>query len=234
MNIDSVLIRAKAAIPIAPPQQVFLPLTYDIQAGKLICFLGPRFSILNTYLQLLAGLTEPAEGEIQYFIESQPIDFPHIAYLNYNSTLLSVLNGIENVRLPALYHQLGSEKKIGQKVTELLNEINYGADHTLLPSFMSNLQKRHLLIARALMLNPQILFIENPFDGLELAEATILGDYLATLVQNKKMTVITSNAHLAFVEHHSQQIIYAAEQAFHFFTEWAHFLKYKHHHRLKF
>jgi ABC-type multidrug transport system ATPase subunit len=232
--INRTLISAKMAVPVAAMQSLFLPFSYDICAAQLICFLGPHFSKLNRYLQMLAGLSEPYSGEVIHFLSEKPIDFPHIAYLNYNSTLLSVLNGVDNVSLPALYHQFGSQEQIDRKVNNLLQEMNYGADHTLLPAFMSNLQKRHLLIARAIMLEPQIVFIENPFDGLELAEASILGDYLATLVKNKNMTVITSNAHLDFVEHHSQQIIYAAEQEFHFFSQWDHFLHYKQCHRLKF
>ncbi len=230
---STILIRAENAIPLASRQQDFFPLTHDILANELICFLGARFSVLNLYLQMLAGIHKPYAGEISHFV-SHTTHFPVIAYLNYNSALLSVLSGIENVKLPALYHQLGSKDDIDLKVAALLAEIDYDANHHLLPAFMSGLQKRHLLIARAIMLEPKILFIENPFAGLELAEATILGDYLATLVKNKHMTVITSNAHLDFVEHHGQKIIYATADKFEFFTQWEHFLLYKQQHRLKF
>jgi NitT/TauT family transport system ATP-binding protein len=231
---NPLLIRAKNAIPLATDQQDFLPLSYDVLANQLICFLGSRFSVLNIYLQMLAGIHKPYSGDVTHFVAQCSAHFPVIAYLNYNSTLLSVLPGVENVKLPALYHQLGSKEQIDLKVTALLAEMDYGADHTLLPAFMSGLQKRHLLIARAIMLDPKIVFIENPFAGLELAEATILGDYLATLVKNKQMTVITSNAHLDFVEHYAQQIIYAAADKFEFFSQWDSFLDYKQQHRLKF
>ncbi len=230
----SVLIRAKQALPVAANQQDFFPLSCDILSNQLICFLGARFSVLNIYLQMLAGIHKPYSGDVSHFVTQCSARFPVIAYLNYNSTLLSVLSGLENVKLPALYHQLDSKEQIDLKAVALLEEMNYGADHSLLPAFMSGLQKRHLLIARAIMLEPKILFIENPFAGLELAEATILGDYLATLVKNKQMTVITSNAHLDFVEHYGQQIIYAAADHFEFFSQWQSFLVYKQQHRLKF
>ena len=233
MTNNLALISAKNAIPQSERQYCFPPLTYDIHKAQLICFLGTRFSILNCYLQMLAGLIEPVSGDVVHFV-AESKHFPCMAYLSYNSTLLSVLNGLENVKLPALYHQLYAKNEIDRRVDALLAEMDYGADHTMLPAFMSMLQKRHLLIARAIMLEPKVLFIENPFSALELAEAAILGDYLATLVKNKQMTVITSNAHLDFVEHYAQQIVYAAEPEFHFFNQWDCFLEYKQRHRLKF
>jgi len=230
----TILIRAKAAIPFADNPEDFPPLTYDIYPAQLTCFLGARFSILNRYLRLLAGIEKTYSGEVLHFLCPFQSHFPHVAYLNCHSTLLSVLSGIENVKLPALYHQLGTREKVESKAFELLNEMQYGADHSILPAFMSMLQKRHLLIARAIMLEPKVLFIENPFTGLELAEMAILADYLASLVKQKNITVITSNAHLDFVEHYAQQIIYVTEQAFHFFTHWHTFWEYKQQHRLKF
>jgi ABC-type multidrug transport system ATPase subunit len=232
------IIRANAAAPFPGQKQALPPLTCEIHAASLVCFLGQRFKVLNLYLQMLAGLTQERSGHVEHFVTQHVTPahshFPGIAYLNYNSTLLSVLNGLENVKLPALYHQLGNREEIDRQARELLNELQYNADHTILPPFMTMLQKRHLLIARALMLAPQVLFIENPFAGLELEEAAILGEYLARLVKNKQITLITSNANLDFVEHYAGQIIYATEQEFHFFQQWQSFSDYKQLNRLKF
>lgn len=238
MKNSAALICAHAAIPCCDSKQVLLPLTCQISTGSLVCFLGQRFRTLNIYLQMLAGLTEPESGVVEHFVEPQVTPahshFPGIAYLDYNSALLSVLNGLENVKLPALYHQLGTRQQIESQAQALLHELQYDANHKLLPAFMTMLQKRHLLIARALMLKPQVLFIENPFAGLELEEAAILGQYLATLVKNKNITLVTSNANLDFVEHYAEQIIYATAQDFQFFQQWQDFSHYKQQNLLKF
>jgi NitT/TauT family transport system ATP-binding protein len=238
MKSSTVLINAEAAIPFMGHQPILPPLTCQIYANSLVCFLGQRFSILNIYLHMLAGMNPPDAGKVEHFVREQVSpttkDFPVIAYLNYNSSLLSVLNGIENVKLPALYHQLGSKEQIEAQVYALLSELDYGANHKALPAFMSMLQKRHLLIARAIMLQPQLLFIENPFSDLELEEAGILGRYLADLVQHKNMTIITSNASLDFVEDYAEQIIYATPDDFQFFYQWEAFFQYKRLNRLKF
>ena len=238
MKNQTTLIRTTAAIPYSKEKTLLPPLTCEIKASSLVCFLGQRFKVLNVYLHLLAGLTDTRFGEVEHFVEPQITvahsHFPSIAYLDYNSTLLSVLNGLENVKLPALYHQLGTREQIDQKAQDLLNELQYDADHKILPAFMSMLQKRHLLVARALMLKPQMLFIENPFDGLELEEAAILGEYLARVVKTKQITLVTSHANLDFVEHYADQIVYATEQDFQFFQTWQSFSDYKQLHRLKF
>jgi ABC-type multidrug transport system ATPase subunit len=232
------LICANAAIPFSEEKTAFPPLTCQIEERSLVCFLGQRFNILNLYLETLAGLTEPDSGTVEHFIREQststPSHFPPIAYLSHHSALLSVLNGLENVKLPALYHQLGSREEIEKQAEALINELKYQADYKVLPAFMTMLRKRHLLIARALMLKPQVLFIENPFTGLEIEEATLLGDYLGSLVQNKNLTLITSNATLEFVEHYAKQIIYTTADDFHFFNDWQSFFAYKQLNRLKF
>lgn len=238
MKNASALICAHAAVPSYESQRFLPALTCQINSASLVCFLGQRFRTLNIYLQMLAGLIETNSGDVEHFVNQQITPahshFPGIAYLNYNSALLSVLNGIDNVKLPALYHQLGSRAQVEQQAYDLLNELQYGANHTILPAFMPMLQKRHLLIARALMLKPQVLFIENPFADLELEEAAILGPYLASLVKNKNLTLVTSNANLNFVEHYAEQIIYATDQDFQFFQQWQSFFHYKQQNMLKF
>lgn len=238
MKNTTALICAQAAVPYCEDKPFLPALTCQINAASLVCFLGQRFRTLNIYLQMLAGLIEPESGAVEHFVEPQVTPahshFPGIAYLDYNSALLSVLNGLENVKLPALYHQLGTRQQIDDQAQALLNELQYDANHKVLPAFMTMLQKRHLLIARALMLKPQVLFIENPFAGLELEEATILGQYLTTLVKNKNITLVTSNANLDFVEHYGEQIIYATDQDFQFFQQWQDFSDYKQRNLLKF
>lgn len=238
MKKPTTLIYAHAAVPCCEKQILLPPLTCQINAANVVCFLGQRFRTLNLYLQMLAGLTEPELGVIEHFVEQRETPahshFPGIAYLDCNSALLSILNGLENVKLPALYHQLGTRQEIENQAQTLLGELQYDGNHALLPAFMPMLQKRHLLIARALMLKPQVLFIENPFADLELEEAAILGDYLARLVKEKAITVITSNAHLDFVEHCAEQIIYATAADFQFFQHWQDFWHYKQQNRLKF
>jgi ABC-type multidrug transport system ATPase subunit len=230
MKDKAVLIQAISAIPYFDLLPLQAPLSCEINAASLVCLLGERYSLTNAYMQMLAGTHEPYAGSINHLdsllnscVHSK---CPAIAYLYDNSTLLSVLNGIDNVKVPALYHQLESTKQIDKEVDALLGELEYGANHRLLPAFMDTLQKRHLLIVRAIVLKPGILCIENPFSGLDREQARVFGEYLASLVKNKNITVITSNANFSFVQNYADQIIYLTSANVHIFKHWETFFRY--------
>ena len=230
MNDKAALIQAFSAIPYSDPQQPSMPLSCEISATGLVCLLGQQFSVINAYMQMLAGANEPYTGSIDFadslLNDSDKNNCPAIAYLYHNSALLSYLNGIDNVKVPALYHQLASTTEIDKEVYALIGEFEYGANHLILPAFMSTLQRRHLLIVRAIMLKPRILFIENPFSSLDRDQVRVFGQYLSGLVKNKNITVITSNANLDFVRSYSDQIIYITTANVHVFNHWETFSDY--------
>jgi ABC-type multidrug transport system ATPase subunit len=230
MNVETVLIQAVSASPGLGPLTSSAPLTCEINAASLVCLLGQQFSVINAYMQMLAGTNEPYAGSINYadilLNNGTNNDCPVIAYLYYNSALLSVLNGIDNVKVPAIYHQLGSTKEIDKEACTLVGEFEYGANHMILPAFMSTLQRRHLLIVRAIMLKPKILFIENPFLTLDREQVRIFGKYIASLVKSKNITVITSNANLDFVRSYADQMVYITSANVHVFNHWGAFSHY--------
>ena len=224
MNDKAALIQTISAIPYSDLRPPSVPLTCEINAASLVCLLGQQFSVINVYMQMLAGTNEPYTGSVNYadslLNNSDKNDCPAIAYLYHNSALLSVLNGIDNVKVPALYHQLASTTQIDKEVYALVNEFEYGADHLILPAFMSTLQRRHLLIVRAIMLKPKILFIESPFSNLDRDQVRVFGQYFSGLVKNKNITVITSNANLDFVRSYADQVIYITTATVHVFNHW--------------
>lgn len=238
MSESENLIVATQAIPETDNIHGLPALNYSLKSTNLICFLGQRFNISNIYMQMLAGLSSPQSGEVEYFNCEKSTQiakhFPAIAYLSHDSALLSVLNGLENVKLPALYHQLGTKQQIEKQAQALLDELSYGANHKVLPDFMTVVQKRHLLIARAIILEPKLLFIENPFAGLEFAETRMIEDYLYSLVDQKNITVIASNPNLGFVENYADKIILQSSSGFHFFNDWDRFYFHKQRNKLRF
>lgn len=233
---DEILIQAIEAVP--ETEEKLPPFSERIESATLTCFLGRHMRVSNLYMQMLAGLWPLQSGNIHYFnCESTTLtteSFPAIAYLSCDSTLLSVLNGVNNVKLPALYHQLGTKEEIDDRVDALLGELDYGADHNVLPAFMTLFQKRHLLIARSIMLEPKLLFLEAPFAGLDFAETRMLEEYLFLLVQERNISVITSNSGLEFVKNYADKIIVQSNQGFHFFESWDNFYFYKQRHRMRF
>jgi ABC-type multidrug transport system ATPase subunit len=230
MNRQEILIQAIAATPNSELCTLSQFLTCEIRSASLVCILGQRINVLNACMEMLAGINAPYAGSINYFGDlfnnKNDNNYSKIAYLYHNSTLLSTLNGIDNIKVPALYHHLGSKQEINAEVDILLAELEYEANHRLLPAFMDTLQKRHLLIIRTLMLKPRVLFIENPFMSLDREQVRVFGKYLARLVTEKNITVIASNVNLDFVQSHADQIIYLASESIHVFKERDAFYRY--------
>jgi len=227
MNEQVVLVQANSAIP---ARELSQSLTCEIKAASLVCLLGQRNNTLYAYMEMLAGINQPYTGEMTYADDllepSKQNNRSAIRYIYHNSALLSILNGIDNIRVPALYHHLGSVEEIDREVERLLAEIEYDVDHKQLPAFMDTLQKRYLLIVRAIMLKPRVLFIENPFMDLDREQVRVFGKYLASLVKEKNITLITSNVNLDFVQSYAGQIIYLAEKDIHVFQERASFSQF--------
>ena len=95
---------------------------------------------MNAYMEMLAGIYQPYTGAINYaedlLNKSHNNNCLPIKYIYHNSTLLSILSGIDNIKVPALYHHLGSAEEINRVVDSLLAELDYGFNHKQLPAFM--------------------------------------------------------------------------------------------------
>ncbi len=216
MSTNELLIQ----VILATPDNESQPLTCDINKASLVCILGQQVKYLNLYMEMIAGIKEPSAGDVKFLDEVSTNNYSSaISYIYHNSTLLSILNGIDNVKAPALYHQLASTEEIDKQADILLAELEPKVDQTVLPAFMNSLQKKQLLIVRAIMLKPKVLFIEKPFMDLDREQVRIFGKYLAQVVTEKNITVISSNVNLDFVQNYADQIIYLTATDIHVFKQ---------------
>ena len=232
MSMDEIVIQAESARPCFAGEQPLPTLNCLITPANQICMVGDHIPIMTCYLRMLAGVDKPCAGEVTLLGQrSSVMDADQrralrlqIAFVARGGPLLSVLSGINNVKLPAQYHELGSGEEIEQRTRELIAELEYLADHDVLPAYMTGLQRRHLAIARALMLQPQMLFVDDPFEGLDRYARGMISTYLDFLVQEKGLAVVTSNANLAFVKENADMIIYCGREGMLPFDGWESFV----------
>lgn len=211
MSADrSLLIQSDNATPCATSPA----LSCQLFSSSFICFKSAPLADLSIYLQMLAKHKPPVSGKIDY----QP-DLK-LAYIDENIQLLSILPGLNNLKLAAEYHQLGTSQQIEERAEHLLTRFNCRHIRLQLPAFMNALEKRLMLIARALMLQPDILFIEKPFQGLNMYEHNILGEHLMAVVNDLKITVISGYTTLAFMKKADPQILYCDNQVFYVYNNW--------------
>ncbi len=216
MATETILIQAHQAIPEQLLVQTPPPLSCSIPAATFVCCKSYHLELMP-YMQMLAQQQPAGSGRIDY---PQALN---IAYLDADIQLLSILSGLNNLKLAAEYHQTHTKQHIHQQALQLLEYFQCTQVCHKLPAFMSTLEHRLLLIARALMLEPDILFIDKPFQGLDMYEHDILGTHLINISRELHITVVSSAVSLAFMKKSAQHIIYCDNQAFYAYNEWARF-----------
>lgn len=225
---DEALLHAVGLVPAALAGVLPLDLTLS---GGLVVLVGPGREQISTWLYALAGLEPLAAGRLQLLgrpaseVDAvQRREFWHqLGFVTPQAPLLSIISGLRNVMLPALYHRLAPEAEAERRACALLGEIAYDADHYVLPAFMGELQRRHLLIARALMLEPRVLMLEQPLDGLDVPVADLLRDYIVGKVR-PRVNLLVVAANDALLAQRADVVLFVGRQGVRRFAHWAELL----------
>lgn len=201
-------------------------MTLTLRRHDNLCLIGPDSTRLCHYLRSLAGVEVPQRGELLLF--GRPLasldrkswreQRQHIGFVARNAPILSVLRGLDNVMLPALYHKRMSRSEAHDRAMSLIRELGCDADINTLPAYLSPQQRMQLAIARAVILEPRILFVESPFIGLSLMEQQPIYRYLVKWAQNHCLTLATHS--LSLVQKLATQILFIGEQEVHHFDGW--------------
>lgn len=220
------LIEAQQVIP----EGEELAITVRVLQHDTLCLIGPDSTRLCHYLRTLAGVEVPLQGELFLFgralntldKNSWREQRQHIGFVARNAPILSVLCGLDNVMLPALYHKRMSQSEARNKAMALLLEIGCDGDGHQLPAYLSHQQRLQLAIARATILDPAVLCIEEPFSGLSLAEQEPIYQYLLKGRNTRAQLVATHNLRLA--RELATQILFIGEQQVYHFSHWNEFV----------
>ena len=173
----------------------------SIRDDDRVMLLGPDNDMLSRYMKILAGVEPSASGTV--LIDGQDTSSmdnagrrrlrSRIGYVPQAVPLLSVISGRQNMMLAARYHALADEAVLVKRANALLNDLPEASQHDNLPAYMSERLRRLLALARPLMLEPQVLFIENPLHGLDHADRAIIEAYLLSLQRDRRMALVISS-----------------------------------------
>lgn len=158
-------------------------LNFNITAGKILSLIGPSGSGKTTTLKCLASLLEPQSGEINF------TDKVNIAYVDQFPNLDEEKTVYENLEQVLLTNIKDEEKRSNQIRTtlamlEITNEIQSQI------SRLSGGQKQRVIIAMALVNNPTLLLLDEPFANLDKVLRTQLLEDLFALFKEKNITVV--------------------------------------------
>lgn len=183
--------------------------TFSAPAGEVTGYLGPNGSGKSTTLKIITGLIEPSAGEILY--QGEPISRDRIRYrqrLGYvpeEPHLYPHLSGVEYLEMVGQLRAL-SEKKMTEKIDGFLRLFSLSGDrHVSLGSYSKGMRQKILLVA-ALLHNPDIILLDEPFSGLDVNAALILRDLISGLAARGK-TVLLSSHEMETVERVASRVV---------------------------
>ncbi|MCS6902554.1 MAG: ATP-binding cassette domain-containing protein [Myxococcales bacterium] len=165
--------------------------------GEALAVCGPTGSGKSTVLRLLAGLLLPTRGVVRVKgIDLASLDYPGMRALRMKVGLAfdgggfwSTRSVFENIALPLLYHQ-AKRPDLEIRVRELADELDL-LDLLELPGqAVSGMARKRVILARSLVLDPELLLVDEPQHGLLPREARRLSDAIERRRKGRGMTVV--------------------------------------------
>ena len=173
-------------------------ISFQVVKGEFLGIMGSSGSGKTTLLNCLATIIKPTDGSIQMQKKdlgqlrgSQLADYrgKEIGYLFQNFELLDNLTVKENILLPLSLHKVdANESKVRLELLSQYLDISELLDK--FPSQLSGGQRQRVAAARALILDPKIVFADEPTGALDSKNATILMQKLSEMNQVEKTTIL--------------------------------------------
>jgi ABC-2 type transport system ATP-binding protein len=170
--------------------------TFEIRPGEILGYLGPNGAGKSTTVKMLIGLIEPTSGEIRLHGRDirQDLKFfqRRIGYVPEEPHLYPHLSGREYLQLAGRLR--GIERRVLEpKMDELLRLIGLWEDrHSTLAGYSKGMRQKILLLA-ALLHDPELLILDEPFSGLDVNASMILRSLLDSLAVRGKMILYSSH-----------------------------------------
>ncbi|WP_371345591.1 ABC transporter ATP-binding protein [Ancylobacter sp. IITR112] len=178
-----------------PGREIFRDFRLDVDAGAFVALLGESGIGKTTLLNIVAGLDRDFRGDIRFGADS-----PRLAYAFQNPRLLPWRTVLQNVALP-----LPSGEEGRDQARAMLDEVGLAELADAYPERLSLGQQRRVALARAFVIGPDVLLMDEPFVSLDEAGAARLRNLLRRLLVRRPATVL-------FVTHDRREAVELASR----------------------
>ena len=198
-------------------QEVLKGIDLDVRAGEIFVLMGPSGSGKSVLLRHVIGLEVPDAGEIlvggESIQASGVMDKFRMAMVFQSGALFNSLTVGENVGLYLSEHRLKPPAEIARIVSEKLAVVGLKGTEEKFPSELSGGMKKRAAIARALVIEPQLILYDEPTSELDPISAVVIGEEILTLNQRIGVTslVVSHDRDLAFGIAHRIAVIHEGE-----------------------
>lgn len=164
-------------------------ITFDVKPQEFLCVLGPSGSGKSTLLRIMAGLLPPTQGTVTF--NGKPIMGPRkeIGIVFQNANLMPWRTVLENIMLPLELEGVPKKKSI-QSAREMVSLVGLQGFDDTMPRDLSGGMAQRVAIGRALIYDPQVLLLDEPFGALDALTRERMGVELLRIWQAKRKTVI--------------------------------------------
>jgi NitT/TauT family transport system ATP-binding protein len=166
--------------------QVVAPIDLSIEPNTILALLGPSGSGKSTILRMLSGLLAPSSGEVLWHGKPLQGSRPNVAIVFQSFALFPWLSVLENVEAPLLARGMAHPER-HRRALETLDAVGLKGFETAYPKELSGGMKQRVGFARALAVEPEVLFMDEPFSALDVLTAENLRRELMELWTEKKI-----------------------------------------------
>lgn len=182
-------------------------LDFDIRRGEFVAILGPSGCGKSSMLNVISGLTPPSRGKV--FVEDEQLftpksKAPRLGYVFQSHRLLpwrSVKHNLEIALAASLVHR----SEWDARIDEILSILHISQFKNSWPMRLSGGQRQRVSIARALIVNPSYILMDEPLSTLDEVTARSLRQELTGICQRTNATVV-------FVTHSIREAVYLADR----------------------
>ena len=180
---------------------------FTMYKGEFCAIVGTSGSGKSTLLNMLAGLEKPTKGEIviagkhiEKLNEDQLVSFrrERVGFIFQSYNLLNTMNAVENIALPLSFQGIAKKKRL-ERASRYLKLVGLTKVGKHMPNQMSGGQQQRVGIARALVVNPEIIFADEPTGNLDSHTTMEVLKLMQKIVreQNQTLVMVTHDNHLA-------------------------------------
>jgi NitT/TauT family transport system ATP-binding protein len=177
--------------------QVIAPTDISVYDGEILALLGPSGSGKSTLLRMLTGLSKPSAGEVLWHGNPVANQSPNVSIVFQSFALFPWLTVLDNVEAPLKARGIGEipRRKRSLKILETVGLDGFEAAY---PKELSGGMKQRVGFARALVVEPEVLFMDEPFSALDVLTAENLRGELLELwgrksIPTRAVFIVTHN-----------------------------------------
>ncbi len=166
--------------------QVISPTDLSIVPGEIVALLGPSGSGKSTLLRMLTGLSAPSAGEVYWHGTPIAHSAVNVSIVFQSFALFPWLTVLENVEAPLQARAMDPAER-RKRALKMLDTVGLDGFQQAFPKELSGGMRQRVGFARALVVEPEVLFMDEPFSALDVLTAENLRSELLELWQKKTM-----------------------------------------------